>query len=209
MSISSFSFFISFEGIDGCGKSTQVKMLMEKFKKEKIKSILVREPGGTLISEKIRAILLDRNMNNMNYRTEAFLMIASRAQLTKEVVIPKLKEGYIVVADRYKDSTLAYQGAGRNLDINILDRMNKFATYNLNPDITFLMDLSSKIAAKRQGNINLDRIEKIGDNFQEKVRKQYLKLALDKANRFIVLDGTLSIETIHEIIWKNVKNKIK
>ena len=209
MSISSFSFFISFEGIDGCGKSTQVKMLMEKFKKEKIKSILVREPGGTLISEKIRAILLDKNMNNMNYRTEAFLMIASRAQLTKEVVIPKLQEGYIVVADRYKDSTLAYQGAGRNLDINILDRMNKFATYDLNPDITFLMDLSPKIAAKRQGNINLDRIERIGDNFQEKVRKQYLKLALDKANRFIVLDGTLSIETIHEIIWTNVKNKIK
>lgn len=209
MSISSFSFFISFEGIDGCGKSTQVKMLMEKFKKEKIKSILVREPGGTLISEKIRAILLDKNMNNMNYRTEAFLMIASRAQLTKEVVIPKLQEGYIVVADRYKDSTLAYQGAGRNLDINILDRMNKFATYDLNPDITFLMDLSPKIAAKRQGNINLDRIEKIGDNFQEKVRKQYLKLALDKANRFIVLDGRLSIETIHEIIWENVENKIK
>ena len=209
MSISSFSFFISFEGIDGCGKSTQVKMLMEKFKKEKIKSILVREPGGTLISEKIRAILLDKNMNNMNYRTEAFLMIASRAQLTKEVVIPKLQEGYIVVADRYKDSTLAYQGAGRNLDINILDRMNKFATYDLNPDITFLMDLSPKIAAKRQGNINLDRIERIGDNFQEKVRKQYLKLALDKANRFIVLDGRLSIETIHEIIWENVENKIK
>ena len=147
MSISKPSLFISFEGIDGCGKSTQVKMLVEKFERKKINYLLVREPGSTSISEKIRKILLDKELGEMNSRTEALLMMASRAQLTKEIIIPKLKSGFVIIADRYIDSTIAYQGAGRGLSIDLLDKINNFATYELKPDITFLIDLSSKLAS--------------------------------------------------------------
>jgi len=209
MSISNLSLFISFEGIDNCGKSTQIKLLVDKLNKEKIKTILVREPGGTDISEKIRTILLDKTLNNMESKTEALLMIASRAQLTKEIIIPKLQEGFIVLADRYKDSTIAYQGSRKGLNIDLLEKMNNFATFGLDPDITFLFDISSKVGVERRGNQNLDRIEKAGEKFQELVRNQYLKLALKKKDRFVVLDGNLSIQSIQAIIWKNIRNKIK
>jgi dTMP kinase len=126
MSISKHSLFISFEGIDGCGKSTQVKMLIEKLEKENFDVFLVREPGGTIISEKIRTILLDKKISSMDSKTEALLMMASRAQLTKEAIIPKLQNGSIVISDRYIDSTIAYQGAGRGLDIEILHQPFQF-----------------------------------------------------------------------------------
>jgi dTMP kinase len=205
MSTSKTSLFISFEGIDGCGKSTQVKMLIEKFERKKIDYLLVREPGGTFISEKIRKILLDKDLREMNPRTEALLMIASRAQLTNEIIIPKLKSGYVIISDRYIDSTIAYQGAGRGLSIDLLDKINNFATYELKPDITFLIDISSKLAAERRKKSELDRIEKVGNKFQEQVRDQYLKLASRNKNRFVTLDGKPTPEYIHNIIWNNFK----
>ena len=209
MSTSKSSLFISFEGIDGCGKSTQVKILVEKFKRKKIDYLLVREPGSTSISEKIRKILLDKEFGEMNSRTEALLMIASRSQLTKEIIIPKIKSGCVIIADRYIDSTIAYQGAGRGLSIELLDKINNFATYGIKPDITFLIDLSSKLASKRRKKSELDRIEKVGNKFQEQVRDQYLKLASKNKNRIVTLDGKPNPEYIHNIIWNKFKIAIK
>ena len=205
MSISNKSLFISFEGIDGCGKSTQVKMLMNRFELDGIDSLLVREPGGTQISEEIREVLLKNRNENMAERTEALLMTASRAQLTHDVIIPSLDSGLIVIADRFKDSTLAYQGGGRGLDINYLLQLNDFATFELDPDITFFIDVTADEGHKRLNSKHSDRIEGAGKIFQEKVREQYLKLAHIYFDRFIVLDGAMTPEEIHQIIWLEIK----
>ena len=138
------SYFITFEGIDGCGKSTQARLLIEKLNSFKIKTSFVREPGGTKISEEIRSVLLDHREEDMSSRTEALLMCASRAQLTKNIIIPELESGKWVIADRYSDSTLAYQGGGRGLDLDWLIKLNDFATFGINPDITFYIDVDAK-----------------------------------------------------------------
>ena len=208
MSISNKSLFISFEGIDGCGKSTQVKMLMNRFELDGIDSLLVREPGGTQISEEIREVLLKNRNENMAERTEALLMTASRAQLTHDIIIPSLDSGLIVIADRFKDSTLAYQGGGRGLDINYLLQLNDFATFELDPDITFFIDVTAEEGHKRLNSNHHDRIEGAGKIFQEKVREQYLKLTRIYSDRFILLDGEKTPEEIHQIIWLEI-NKIQ
>ena len=205
MSISNNSLFITFEGIDGCGKSTQVKMLMDRLDGKNIESLLVREPGGTRISEEIREVLLMNRNDTMAKRTEALLMTASRAQLTKEIIIPKLEAGTWVIADRFKDSTLAYQGGGRGLDLNYLIQLNEFATYELDPDITFFIDVNAEEGNERR-NLNYpDRIEGAGIKFQEKVREQYLKLAHMYSDRFVIIDGGETPEEIHQTIWSEIK----
>ena len=208
MSTSKRGAFISFEGIDGWGKSTQVKMLLEKLNKEGIDCSLVREPGGTQVSEEIRSVLLKNRKENMSSRAEALLMTASRAQLTKEKIKPELDMGVCVIADRYKDSTLAYQGGGRGIDIDYLLELNNFATYDLDPDITILIDISS-IEAQNRANINNpDRIENAGLEFQEQVRNLYLELADRFPLRFLKIDGRESIEVIHSTIWEKTINCI-
>lgn len=207
MSISINPTFISFEGIDGCGKSTQVELLMEKLHDHKIKSILVREPGGSLISEGIRSILLDNKNKDMSARAEALLMTASRAQLTREVIIPKLKNGYVVVADRFQDSTIAYQGGGRGLDISFLKNLNLFATEKLSPSLTFYIDVTANEGYRRVNKKNFDRIENAGKSFQSKVRSEYLKLVKREPNRVLFVDGMSPIERIHSIIWNKILNQ--
>ena len=206
MSISINSIFVSFEGIDGCGKSTQVKLLMEKLYDRKIKAFLVREPGGSKIAEHIRSILLDNKNNNMSSQTEALLMTASRAQLTREVIIPKLDNGYVVVADRFQDSTIAYQGGGRGLDVSFLRDLNLFATEKLIPDLTFYIDVTAEEGFRRANNTKFDRIENAGKHFQSKVRSEYLKLVKKEPHRVILVDGQDSIEKIHSIIWNKISN---
>ena len=169
MSTSNKGAFISFEGIDGCGKSTQVKMLLEKLDKEDIACSLVREPGGTQVSEEIRSVLLKTRTENMSSRAEALLMTASRAQLTKDKIKPALEDGICIIADRYKDSTLAYQGGGRGINIEYLIELNNFATYDLDPDLTILIDISSVEAKNRSVVSDPDRIESAGLEFQEEV----------------------------------------
>ena len=208
MSILTNSLFISFEGIDGCGKSTQVKLLMKKLEKESFPSLLVREPGGSKIAEDIRNILLDKNNVSMSGKAEALLMTASRAQLTKEVILPKLKEGFIVIADRYQDSTIAYQGGGRGLDINFLKKLNNFATSSLKPDLTFYIDISTEEGLKRTNAVDFDRIESAGQIFQKNVRKEYLELVKEYPERIMMVDGNLSIKKIHNKIWDLIKQKI-
>ena len=170
------SFFISFEGIDGCGKSTQVKLLNKNIKSMSIDSIVVREPGGNTISEDIRGILLNNDFFNMSSRTEALLMAASRSQLTRDIIIPSLSKGSLIIADRYSDSTLAYQGGGRGIDVEWLISLNKFATYNTKPDLTIYLDVEVEEGLRRRKIKNLDRLESLGFEFQEKVRNQYIIL---------------------------------
>lgn len=199
--------FITFEGIDGCGKSTQVKMLVEKLEKLKMDVITIREPGGNRISESIRDILLYRDTHELGERTEALLMTASRAQLTKEIILPALNKGTWVVADRYADSTLAYQGGGRQIDIDSLEKLNQFATYNTVPDLTIFIDILPDEGVRRQ-NTKLDRIEQAGVDFQSRVRDQYLKLAEKYSDRIIVIKGQEDVNTIHKNIWKEFEQRI-
>ena len=197
MSSSNNAKFITFEGIDGCGKSTQARLLLEYMNKSGVETILVREPGGTNISESIREILLHSSSGQMGDRTESLLMTASRAQLTQEVIIPNMEQGKFVIADRYSDSTLAYQGGGRNLDIEWLIELNNYATFTLLPDITFFVDIRSEEALRRLDS-NKDRIEGEGIEFQARVRKTYHKLAERFNNRYVIMDGYGEIDDIHQ-----------
>lgn len=205
MSTSSKGLFVSFEGIDGCGKSTQVQLLYNRLLKEGFPTLLVREPGGTDIAEDIRAILLNKDNNEMSPRTEALLMTASRAQLTKEKIIPSLGDGSFVIADRFKDSTLAYQSGGRGLDMDYLVSLNDFATHNLEPDLTILLDIDAESSFQISKN-DFDRIESAGLEFQNNVRKIYIELAEKFSDRFFIINARDSISTIHSRIWdKTIK----
>ena len=208
MSTSTRNIFISFEGIDGCGKSTQVDLLINKLNELKIPSLLVREPGGSKIAEDIRSILLDNANSLMSNETEALLMTASRAQLTREVIIPKLNEGYVVIADRFQDSTIAYQGGGRRLDISFLKILNLFATNNLIPNLTFYIDISANEGLRRTAMNEFDRIENAGENFQVNVRNEYLKLVKMEPQRVFLVDGTKTIDDIHKEIWSKIEKII-
>ena len=208
MSTSTKNIFISFEGIDGCGKSTQVDLLINKLNELKIPSLLVREPGGSKIAEDIRSILLDNANSLMSNETEALLMTASRAQLTREVILPKLNEGYVVIADRFQDSTIAYQGGGRRLDISFLKILNLFATNNLIPNLTFYIDISANEGLRRTAMNEFDRIENAGENFQVNVRNEYLKLVKMEPQRVFLVDGTKTISDIHKEIWSKIEKII-
>ncbi|MCH8011111.1 MAG: dTMP kinase [Candidatus Marinimicrobia bacterium] len=196
--------FITFEGIDGCGKTTQAELLESRLKQERRNIVLVREPGGTVISEQIRSIILDKNHNEMDPITETILLAASRAQLTEEIIIPNVESGNIVISDRYTDSTLAYQGFGRGLDLTWLKNINKFATKDTDPDITILVDIPVEVAISRMKGKSFDRMEIEGNKFLRRVRKGYLHLAQDYSDRFIVVDGMKSIHEIQTQIWKSI-----
>ena len=201
------SYFISFEGIDGSGKSTQAKLLIERLNSNSIETCFVREPGGTKISEEIRNILLDDRAEEISSRTEALLMCASRAQLTKNIITPELKAGKWVIADRYSDSTLAYQGGGRGIDLDWLVRLNNFATFGIEPDVTFYIDIDPNIGLQRRKNISADRIESAGLEFQNEIRNKYLEIIDNFSNRCVLVDGKLSIKEISHLVWKEIKNR--
>ena len=208
MSTSKRGTFISFEGIDGCGKSTQVKILMDRLQEEGNECILVREPGGTKISEHIRDILLSNKNLDLSSRTEALLMTASRAQLTKQKIIPALTSGKCVIADRFSDSTLAYQGGGRGLDLDYLISLNDFATKGIIPDITFNLDINPVSAFNRSSSTEPDRIENAGIELQKKVRECYKEISSRFSNRIFTIDGSNSISSIHSTIWEKTINCI-
>ena len=198
--------FISFEGIDGSGKSTQAKLFLDRLIKNGKQGILVREPGGTPISEEIRQVLLTKVNRQMVARTEALLMTASRSQLTKEVILPNLEQNRWIIADRYADSTLAYQGGGRELNLDWLLDLNKFATYELEPNVTLFIDILPKEALRRK-KYTEDRIEAEGIAFQKQVRQTYLELAKQFSDRIIVIDGHMSKEKIQNNIWDEIKRR--
>ncbi|GAB6281843.1 MAG: dTMP kinase [Ignavibacterium sp.] len=200
--------FITFEGIDFCGKTTQVKLL-RNFLEDQNKIVkIIREPGGTEISEKIREILLNKDYLNMCFQTEVFLFSASRSQLVREKIIPFLLNDYFVISDRFHDSTIAYQGYGRGIPLKIIEHINQLAIGDAIPDITFFLDIPIEVAdeRKRQNSLlELDRMEISQSEFFQKVRQGYFKIA-EKEKRFRVIDGTLSIDVIHKKIVKEILN---
>ena len=198
--------FISFEGIDGCGKSTQARLLLDHMNNSGVETILVREPGGTNISESIREILLHSSSSQMGDRTESLLMTASRAQLTQEVIVPNIDQGKFVIADRYSDSTLAYQGGGRNLDIEWLIELNNYATFTLLPDITFFVDIRPEEALRRKDS-DKDRIEGEGIELQTRVRKTYQILAERFNDRYVIIDGYAEKGDIHQKVLNEMKRR--
>ena len=189
--------FITFEGIEGCGKSTQAKLLRDHLIQIGDDVFLTREPGGPKISEYIREILLSNDNNEMIARTEVLLYSASRSQHTGEWIIPLLESGKTVICDRYSDSTLAYQGAARKIDRKVIDSITKFATFDLEPDMTFLIDLPVEIGLSRISQKDADRLEREDIKFHQKVRSAFLDLAEKERKRFIVIDGSKSIEEIN------------
>lgn len=200
--------FITFEGVDLSGKSTQAGLLYTRLKKKNKKVILVREPGGTVISEKIRNILLDRKNKNMLALTEFLLFSASRHQLTEEVIKPHLKKGYYVICDRYFDSSTAYQGYGGKVKPVIIDRINKIATNNLNPDISFLIDVSLEETIRRRKKLKKahDRMEAKTRAYYRKVISGFRTIARINSGRYTVINGNKSIEKIHIEILNKIEN---
>jgi dTMP kinase len=203
--------FITFEGIDLSGKSTQAKLLYDYLRKKKKKVIIVREPGGTVVSERIRDILLDKKLTKMFSLTEFLLFSASRHQLTEEIIKPHLKKGYIVICDRYFDSSTAYQGYGGKIEMSIIKEINKIASNKLNPDMTFFVDIDMKESAKRRTSMkkSKDRMESKKITYFNKVIEGYRKLSVLHKNRFIKLDGKKSIEELQNDILNILRKKVK
>ena len=191
-----FNNFISFEGVDGSGKSTQIKLLSALLTKNNIENCILREPGGTELSEQIRKILLDTN-NSINKEEETLLFLAARANLVKEFILPKLNDNIVVLCDRYIDSTMAYQAYGRELNVSLINEMNKFATNNTFPILTIIFDLNPDIIKERLKNKTLDRMEVAGDDFQHKVRQGYLDISKENERYHVINCANKSIHQIH------------
>jgi len=196
---------ITFEGIDGSGKTTQINALIQRLQEAGMSYRLFREPGGTEIGEKIRDILLDKKNENMLNVTELLLYSASRYQLTVSEIIPALEAGNVVICDRFYDSTTAYQGYGRGIDLDFIYRLNDIATNSVTPDKTFILDIDLEEHRKRLGKKNLDRLERETLEFHRKVRMGFLKMAEQNPERFIVLDGNQAPDELSKKIWNVIK----
>ena len=201
--------FISFEGIEGTGKSTQAKLLQQGLLGLGYEVILTEEPGGTLISLRIREILLSVDHTNMKPLTELLLYNAARAQHIEEVILPALNRGAVVITDRFTDSTFAYQGYGRGIDLKLLESIDRIATNGLRPDMTMLLDLDVETGLKRNRRINkTDRLELEDVEFHERVRKGYHELAAKEPERIKVLDASVGIEELKIIIARIIPDFI-
>ena len=194
--------FITFEGGDGCGKTTQIKLLDEYLRKKGYKTLLTREPGSKGLGEKVREILLNYD-GDVSPVCESFLFLADRAQNVDCLIKPALEEGTIVICDRHTDSSVAYQGYGRGLDIDRIKKLNSIATSGLNPDLTIVLDVDVETSQKRVG-AEKDRMESAGIEFFERVRKGYLEIAKQEPERVKVVDSTKTIEEIHKEILELV-----
>ena len=199
--------FIVFEGIDGSGKSTQMQLLMDWFEAAGQRVTMVREPGGTALSEKIRLLLLDHGSQDLEPRAEALLFSTARSQLVHEVILPALERREVVLCDRYADSTIAYQGFGRELPLDEVIATQEFATSGLQPDLKILLDMPVAEAVPRMADSPADRMESAGQAFQERVRQGYLQLAQAAPDLWLVLDATQPAEVIAENIREFVERR--
>lgn len=205
---------ITFEGIDGSGKSTQAEQLVRRLEERGERPLLVREPGGTALSERVRMLLLDPSLSTEPL-AELLLFSAARAQLVAERIRPALAAGHVVICDRFYDSTMAYQGGGRGMDVGWLRAFNQRVTGGLVPDRTYLVLLDPATALQRraarlapaaqQG----DRMEAAGQAFYERVTAAYRQLAEEEPGRILCLDGTRSAEVLHEAIWADVRHLLE
>ena len=204
--------FITFEGGEGAGKSTAIKRIVEKLTSEGYEIVLTREPGGTPIAEEIRNVILDKKNTAMDPRTEALLYAASRRQHLVEKVIPALKEGKLVLCDRFLDSSLAYQGGARGIGIDTVYNMNLFATEGMLPDLTILFDIKpeeglARIAANSQREVNRLDVEKL--TFHNKVRDSFHELAKQFPERFVIVDASKTPDEVFEDAYKAIEDRLK
>ena len=200
--------FVTFEGCEGVGKSRQVKLLAEYLDNNNIKYIVTREPGGSSVSEQIRSVILDQNNGNMTDSCEALLYAAARAQLLEEKIKPLLDEGYLVICDRYVDSSFAYQGFARGLGLDFVKSINSFALENFNPDLTLFLDLPPEQAFKRKGGVDKnDRLELAGLEFHNKVYEGYKTVAELFKDRIYTIDASGTKQETHEKIINALKVK--
>ena len=201
---------ITFEGSEGCGKSTQVKRLAARLGKCGIVAAVFREPGGTAIGEAIRHLLQHSEENDaMTPETELLLFAASRSQLVREKIRSALQRREWVVCDRFFDSTMVYQGAARQLDLGIVENLNAFAVGNCIPDLTFVLDIDRATAQSRLGNRKKihDRMEEESDEFHERVIRAYRELAKNEPKRVVLIDGRMSIDAIENEIWRRISRR--
>lgn len=202
---------ISFEGMEGAGKTTQCQLISDRLKKLGYKTLIVREPGGVDISEQIREVVLTPRNDKMAVMTEVLLFQAARAQLYAELVIPSLKKGTVVLMDRTRDSSTIYQGVVRGIGVEKIESLNDISTQDTYPTLTFLLDLPAEVGMERRRRAgNMDRIELEGVPFQDKVCKAYLKIAkADTSGRWRVIDALQDVESVTQDVWKEVAAKLK
>ncbi len=199
---------ITFEGIDGCGKSTQATLLADRLRSDGIEVLQLREPGGTELSEQVRTLLLNKDYTHpLAPEAELLLFAASRAQLVQEVIKPALARGAVVILDRFTDSTIAYQGFGRGIPLRFIEQVNRLATAEIEPDLTFLLDISLATASERRASLGKDRIENESEVFYNRVIHGYMYVAQNHTERVNVLDGTDSIEVLRKNIWRLVQEE--
>jgi len=205
--MSKSSLFITFEGIDFSGKTTQIEALIKAFEARHRHVLFVREPGGTSISESIRQILLDKDNTGMSNRSELLLYAAARAQIVDEKIKPALEDNQVVICDRFIDSMTAYQGYGRGLDLNFINKLNAFATGGLKPDLTFFLDIAPHLAEERRAMADrtADRLDTETQFFFDQVRKGYLDLVRSEPSRFTLIDGALEKTKIQQLIWHRIQ----
>lgn len=197
------SLFITFEGGEGCGKSVQARTLYRRLSKLATPVLLIHEPGGTPLGEKVRR-LLKRARADISPLTELLLFNASRSQLVADIILPNLKQGKVVICDRFADSTVAYQGYGRGLDLATIREINRMATQGLKPDLTILLNVPPEVGLARKGKGSPDRFEQENLAFHRRVNKGFLKLAKAEPDRWLVLDAIQPRNKISDLIWQKV-----
>lgn len=197
------SLFITFEGGEGCGKSFQSRFLYRKLIQTKTPAILTYEPGGTPLGNHIR-VLLKKRKYDMSPIAELFLFLASRAQLTNDVIIPALRQDKVVICDRYADSTVVYQGFARGLDLHSINLLNQISTQGLHPDMTILLDMPVEEGLRRKKGKLSDRFDSEDMVFHRKVREGFLTLAKQNDRNWLIVDARLSRNKIAAIIWEKV-----
>lgn len=196
--------FIAFEGGDGAGKSTQAKLLVAALETAGHTVLLTREPGGTPIGEKIRSLVLEHDQGAIDPRTEALLFAAARAAHAAQVIQPALEAGTTVVTDRYIDSSVAYQGAGRELGEDQVRELNEWATAGLRPDVTVLLDVAPQEARERRAGNAPDRLESEPDRFHQRIRHAFLRLAEERPEHYLVLNARLEVAMLHDSVLARI-----
>lgn len=198
--------FITFEGGDGCGKTTQLNLAAKYFEEKGKNIVITREPGSVGLGQRLRELILHYD-GDIDSTAEAFLFLADRAQHIAKLVKPSIEAGKIVLCDRHTDSTVAYQGYGRGEDIEQITHLNNLATQGIKPDLTLVFDVSEEIAQQRVGS-KKDRMESAGNDFHKRVRNGYLEIAKQEPKRVKVIDSNLSIEKVFEQVKKYIDEKI-